>query len=52
MPNKEFLENYSLFRKMKIELPKYFNAMDSPSINMKCLKCESTQTFKNGRQLL
>lgn len=46
MPNKEFLENYSLFRKFKIELPTYFESLDKPAINMKCLKCESIQTFK------
>ena len=46
MPNKDFLENYSLFRKMKIELPKHFKNLEEPAINMKCLKCESIQTFK------
>ena len=46
MPNKEFLEEYSLFRKMNVELPANFNMLDSPAINMKCFKCESIQTFK------
>lgn len=46
MPNKEFLENYSLFRKMKINLPDYFHNLEKPTINMKCLKCELIQTFK------
>jgi hypothetical protein len=46
MPNKEFLEDYSLFRKMSLELPKTFNSLSQPSINMKCFKCDSIQTFK------
>lgn len=46
MPNKEFLEDYSLFRRLKIEVPETMNLLDKPAINMECLKCESIQTFK------
>lgn len=46
MPDKEFLEEYSLFRKMNVELPTYFSELDQPAINMKCLNCDSIQTFK------
>ena len=45
MPNKEFLEEYSLFRKLKIEVPATMDFLDKPAINMNCSSCESMQTF-------
>lgn len=45
MPNKEFLEEYSLFRKFKIELPKTLDKFPKPPINMYCEICGSVQTF-------
>jgi hypothetical protein len=44
--NKEFLEDYSLFRKFKCEIPNHMNQIPKPSINMECRDCKSTQTFK------
>ena len=45
MPNKEFLENYSLFRKFKAEIPRILERLPKPPINMHCRDCESVQTF-------
>lgn len=45
MPNKEFLEDYSLFRKFKAIVPQTMDNLDKPAINMYCHHCESTQTF-------
>lgn len=45
MPNKEFLEEYSLFRKLKTEVPSTMDDLDKPAINMNCSRCESVQTF-------
>lgn len=45
MPNKEFLEEYSLFRKFKTDLPDTLDHFPQPAINMLCSNCESIQTF-------
>lgn len=45
MPNKEFLEEYSLFRKIKIDLPATLDRFPKQPINMVCETCESIQTF-------
>jgi len=45
MPKKEFLEEYSLFRKLNTTIPKTLDLLAKPSINMHCHKCESIQTF-------
>lgn len=45
MPNKDFLENYPLLRKMRTKLPTNLDSFPKVAINMKCQNCESTQTF-------
>ena len=46
MPDKSFLENYSLYRKFRIDvLPRALNQWPVVSINMSCPKCKSNQTF-------
>jgi hypothetical protein len=43
--DKEFLEEYSLFRKFKCEVPSTLDNIPEPPINMECRNCGSTQTF-------
>lgn len=43
--NKEFLENYSLFRKFKLQVPQMLDQIPKPPINMFCRDCHSIQTF-------
>ncbi len=43
--NKEFLEEYSLFRKLKYEVPRTMDSIPKPPINMPCQNCGSIQTF-------
>jgi hypothetical protein len=45
MPNKEFLEEYSLFRKFNTTFPKELSRFSKPAINMHCRNCSSVQTF-------
>ncbi|MDV3955107.1 hypothetical protein CMT74_04380 [Elizabethkingia anophelis] len=45
MPNKDFLENYSLFRKFKTKFPDTLDNFPSPAINMHCRDCNDVQTF-------
>jgi hypothetical protein len=46
MPDKEFLETYPLYRKLKIEwLPATLDILPKININMPCPKCASNQTF-------
>lgn len=45
MPNKEFLEEYSLFRKFNAKLPDTLDKFPKPPINMFCRDCNSIQTF-------
>lgn len=45
MPDSEFLEKYSLYRKFDIELPEKLSDVKKPAINMFCPVCESEQTF-------
>jgi hypothetical protein len=45
MPNKEFLEEYSLFRKLKCDFPSTLDNIPRPPINMTCENCDSVQTF-------
>lgn len=43
--NKEFLEEYSLFRKFSLEVPRTLDLIPKPPINMVCRTCGSVQTF-------
>lgn len=45
MPNKEFLEEYSLFRKFKTKISPFLSYIPTPAINMPCEVCASIQTF-------
>jgi len=45
MPNKDFLEEYSLFRKLTAEIPATLDLLPKPAINMYCKNCDSVQTF-------
>jgi hypothetical protein len=45
MPNKEFLEDYSLFRKLIAPIPSTMDKLPRPAINMECHTCKSLQTF-------
>lgn len=45
MPNKDFLENYPLYRKFTIGLPPYLYQVPKPAIHMSCGVCKSHQTF-------
>lgn len=46
MPVKEFLEEYSLYRKMKMQsMPVTLDKIHKVSINMTCNVCDSNQTF-------
>jgi hypothetical protein len=45
MPNKEFLEDYSLFRKFNANFPPTLDKFPQPPINMYCGTCNSVQTF-------
>lgn len=46
MPHKKFLEEYSLYRKFKVDrLPPTTDQLSAVQINMECSKCNSNQTF-------
>ena len=45
MPNKEFLEDYSLFRKFKMDVPGTMDNLEQPAVNMVCKTCSSNETF-------
>ena len=45
MPSKEFLEDYSFFRKFEAEIPSTLNQLTKVPINMTCQNFESVQTF-------
>lgn len=45
MPNKDFLENYPLYRKFKTEVPKTLREIDKVAVNMFCPNCKSNETF-------
>lgn len=46
MPNKQFLEEYSLYRKFKSDaIPDTTDRMDKVKLNMACPVCKSAQTF-------
>lgn len=45
MPNKEFLEDYPLLRKYKMEVPSYLNGLSKSAIKMYCKFCQSDQTY-------
>jgi hypothetical protein len=46
MPNKEFLEEYPLYRKFKVtDLPRTTNELDAVRLKMSCPTCKSDQTF-------
>ena len=45
MPNKEFLEDYSLFKKFKTDVPGTMDYLDKPAVNMACKECNSNETF-------
>lgn len=50
MPNKDFLEDYSLFRKFKMEVPRTMDYFSKPPINMHCNNCNSMQTFNMSNE--
>lgn len=43
--NREFLQQYPLYRKFKTDLPHRFSNVDKPAIHMHCPLCASAQTF-------
>jgi hypothetical protein len=43
--NKEFLEEYPLFRRFVMNVPKYLNSINKTPINMICNNCGDNQTF-------
>ena len=45
MPNKEFLEQYPLYRKFEIEVPGTLDKLAKVAVNMPCPNCKSSQTF-------
>ncbi|MBS1774312.1 MAG: hypothetical protein JST82_15755 [Bacteroidetes bacterium] len=45
MPNKEFLEEYPLFKKFKTKIYDKLNGIPMVPINMNCDECKSMQTF-------
>ncbi len=45
MPNKEFLEEYPLYRKYSIPIPETLDNLQKIRINMPCQFCKSSQTF-------
>lgn len=48
MPDKKFLEEFPLYRKMKIDLPMHVKDIPRPAINRYCESCKSIQTFSMG----
>jgi hypothetical protein len=50
MPNREFLEQYPLYRKFRMDLPSTFDELDKPTIHMHCPVCNSGQTFVMSNQ--
>ena len=50
MPNKDFLENYPLFRKFQIEVPETMDFLSKAPINMHCNNCNSLQTFNMSNE--
>lgn len=47
MPNKEFVEDYPLYRKFNVkELPESLENLPDVRVNMNCPTCSSHQTFK------
>jgi hypothetical protein len=47
---KEFLEEYSLFRKLTLDVPSTMDKIPRPSINMECKNCANIQTFNMVNQ--
>jgi len=45
MPDKKFLEEYSLFRKFRVKVPETVDKIPEVPINMQCKVCDSIQTF-------
>jgi hypothetical protein len=45
MPDRTFLEEYPLYRKMSASVPSTLDAVPQPSINMNCTECGTDQTF-------
>lgn len=50
MPNKEFLEQYPLYRKFACSAPETTDALLKPRIKMLCPRCESEQTFQQTNE--
>lgn len=48
MPDKRFLEEYPLYKKFEIKIPKIMNDIPNPSINFHCDVCDSSQTYVMG----
>lgn len=45
MPNKEFLEEFPLYRKLNVDVPPTLDLIKKININMYCPKCNTNQTF-------
>jgi len=45
MPNRQFLEEYPLYRKLRIQLPNYLRDLPQVAINMRCESENSNETF-------
>ena len=45
MPHQEFIETYSLYRKLKNDIPEWVSDLAQPSIHLPCELCDSDQTF-------
>ncbi len=50
MPNREFLENYPLYKKFKINVSGTLNSIPKPAIHMQCHRCKSEQTFNMSNE--
>ncbi len=45
MPNKQFIENYPLYKKFEVEILSTMDKIDKPSVNFHCSECGSRQTY-------
>lgn len=45
MPNPQFLEQYPLYRKFRMDVPPQLDQLERPAIHMDCQVCDSSQTF-------
>jgi hypothetical protein len=50
MPDRDFIENYPLFRKFKYDVPSSLDELKKPAIHMYCNYCKSDQTFNMSNE--